>query len=99
MLFDPRILMRVPVPVVPLLLSTCTPGARPEIRLVNSVIGACSATFAASIVVTVFPISSLRCSPVAVATISSSCTGAAVMARSAVALAPAVTTTVSVTGR
>ena len=82
MLLEPRMRIRVPVPVVPLLLSTWTPAARPEIRLANSVIGACSATLATSMVVTALPISSLRCSPVAVVTISSSCTGAAVMAKS-----------------
>ena len=90
--------MRVPVPVVPLLLSTCTPAARPEIRLANSVIGCSSATCAALMVATTLPTSSFRCSPVAVLTTSSSCTGAASMAKSSVTAAP-VTATLPVSGR
>ena len=87
MLFEPRMRMRVPVPVVPLLLSTCTPAARPEMRLANSVIGASSATCAALMVATALPTSSFRCSPVAVLTTSSSWTGAASIAKSSVAAA------------
>ena len=99
MLLEPRMRMRVPVPVVPLLLSTWTPAARPESRLLNSVIGAVSAILATSMVVTALPISSLRCSPVAVLTISSSCTGAAAIAKSAVAVSPSAIVTVCVAGR
>ena len=71
--------MRVPVPVVPPLLSTWTPGRAAgeqvaelgDRRLPRR-------SCAASMVATALPISSLRCSPVAVLTISSSCTGAGV---------------------
>jgi hypothetical protein len=98
-LFEPRIRMRVPVPVVPPLLSTCTPGARPEIKLVNSVIGDSLATACTSMVDTAFAISSLRCSPVAVVTISSSWTGAGVMAKSAVAVSPSASVTLCTAGR
>ena len=61
--------------------------------------GAVSATLPASIVVTTLPTSSLRCSPVAVVTISSSWTGAAAIAKSAVTVAPSATVTLSVAGR
>ena len=98
-LFDPRIRIRVPVPVVPPLLSTWTPGARPEIRLVNSVIGASLATAFTSMVETALAISSLRCSPVAVVTISSSCTGAGVIPKSSLAVSPSPTVALWTSGR
>ena len=93
MLLDPRMRIRVPVPVVPLLLSTCTPAARPRNQVGELGDRRRLGDLAASMVVTALPISSLRCSPVAVLTTSSSWTGAACMAKSSVAVAPAVTAT------
>ena len=84
--------MRAPVPVVPPLWNTSTPGTR-EFKRSAVLVGAAScAIFAASIVPTVLPSSRLSCScPVADTTTASSGTAAGVRAKSALAAPPAAT--------
>jgi hypothetical protein len=87
--FMPRIRIRAPVPVcVPLV--TVTPAARELSRSLRLPSGALSTTFAASMLAVAFPISTRRCSPVAVVTTAARLTAAAVSATSSDALPPAV---------
>jgi hypothetical protein len=91
-LLEPRIRIRLPVPVVPPLGSTSTPGTRPLRRLAMSIGNASSAVFAASIVDTALPSSRLSCSPpLAVTTTTSRGTAAVERAKFRDALSPAAT--------
>ena len=93
-LVAPRIRMREPVPVVPPLCITSTPGIR-ELSRSAVLFGAASCVIlAASIVPTVLPSSRFTCSsPVADTTIASSGTAAGVSAKSTVAVWPGATVT------
>ena len=93
-LLEPRIRIRLPVPVVPPDGSTWTPGARALSRSARFVGAASSTVFAASIVATEWPSSRLICSaPVAVTTTASSGTAASDNAKSTTAVSPAATLT------
>ena len=91
-LVAPRIRMRDPVPVVPPLCITSTPGTR-ELRRSAAFVGkAACATLAASIEPMLFPFSRFNCScPVADTMIASSGTAAVLRAKSSVAVSPAAT--------
>ena len=85
-LVAPRIRMRDPVPVVPPLCNTSTPGTRELSRSAAFTGVASSAILEASIVPTLLPLSRLSCScPVAETITTSSGTAAGVSAKSAVA--------------
>ena len=75
MLLEPRMRILLAVPAEPLALMICTPAARPWIMF-ERLVGAISIAFVASILVITLAISRLRCSPVAVTTISSRLTTA-----------------------
>ena len=85
-LVAPRIRMRDPVPVVPPLCITSTPGTRELSRSAAFTGAASCAILDASIVPTLLPLSRLSCScPVAETMTTSSGTAAGVSAKSAVA--------------
>ena len=93
-LVAPRIRMREPLPVVPPLCMTWTPGIREFKRSAVLVGAACCIIAGASIVPTVLPSSRFSCScPVADTTITSSGTAAGTSAKSSVTLSPARTVT------
>ena len=88
-LLEPRMRIRLPVPVVPPDGSTWTPGARALSRSARFVGAATSTVFVASIVATEWPSSRLSCSaPVAVTTTASSGTAASDKAKSTTAVSP-----------
>ena len=84
----PRIRMRAPVPVcVPLV--TVTPAARELSRSFRLPSGADSVTLAASMLAVALPISTRRCSPVAVVTTAARFTAAVASGTFRVAVCPA----------
>jgi hypothetical protein len=89
----PRILMFAALPTVPLAEVMSTPVALPWISVAMLVGALSSVCLEASMVLTALPISRLRCSPVAVTTISLSETAALESAKSAVAVWPSATCT------
>ena len=96
-LVAPRIRMRDPVPVVPPLCITSTPGTWELSRSVAFTGAASWAILAASMLPTLLPSSRFSCScPVADTTTASSGTAAGVRAKSAVAVSPAATLTEAV---
>ena len=96
-LVAPRMRTREPLPVVPPLCNTSTPGTR-ELSRSAALVGAASwVILAASMVATLLPNSRFCCSsPVADTTTTSSGTAAGVSAKSSVADCPAATVTACV---
>ncbi len=92
-LLEPRMRMRVPVPVVPPLGNTVTPGVRPIMRSLMFVGRASRATAAASMLCGAVPCSRTAWFPVAVTTTASSPIADGTSAKSAVAVCPALTVT------
>ena len=81
--FIPRTRMREPVPVCEPLV-TVTPGAREFSKSLKFDTGAASSTFDTSMLAVALPISTRRCSPVAVVTTAARLTAAVAIANSRV---------------
>ena len=96
-LFEPRILMRVPVPVVPPLACTSTPGTVELSASERFETGAFAVRSARSMLCATVPCSRIAWSPVAVTTTASRPMGTAAIAKFNSAEAPAETETVCVT--
>ncbi len=95
---EPRIRIRLPMPMVPVEFTTCTPAERPWIRSLMFVIGAWSTMSSALICAMSWPSSRFRCSPVAVTTSSSSAMADWERLKFTMAASPSLTVTVLTAG-
>ena len=96
-LLEPRIRVRVPLPVVPPASCTSNPGARPLSRFDMSRMGALLVMSAGSSLWIALGCSRWVCSPVAVTITASSPTGTDCNAKSIVGASPAATVTARAT--